>query len=49
MLEGVLFETADSEKNKEESVLGAMNDPAQAAFALLLGETIMLCSLLYIM
>ena len=31
-------ETADSEKNKEESVLGAMNDPAKAAFALLLGE-----------
>ena len=38
VLDGVLFETSYSEENKEESVLGAIREPAQVAFALLLGE-----------
>ena len=40
MLDGVLFETFYSEKNNKESVLtaAAMREPAQPAFALLLGE-----------
>ena len=38
MLDGVLFEMPYSERNNKDSSLGAMREPAQAAFALLLGE-----------
>ena len=38
MLDGMLFETSYSKGNNEESVLGAMREQAQAAFALLLGK-----------
>ena len=37
-LDGVLFKTCYSEKNGEESVLGAIREQAPVAFALLLGE-----------
>ena len=37
-LDGVLFETSYSEKSNKESVLGAMREHAQAAFAFLPGE-----------
>ena len=46
-LTGVLFETSKSSEKSEETVLGAIMQPTQIAFALLIGKKCMLYNMLY--